>query len=114
MSGFVVIIRREFNREVEIHSEAPTENSAITRADRLFSEMLLDTVAVAEANSKDGFINVSYKRERKCKHHNIQFTLTNTGVNPVCCQCDLTMVSSVAIAEALLDSPSVVGSLVLS
>lgn len=61
----------------------PTENLAVSRADRLYCELLLDTVAVVEVG-KDQFVNVVYKRIRTCKHTNIQFVLTTTGVHPVC------------------------------
>ena len=91
MSGFVIAIRRDFNHPEEIHSQAPSENSAISRADRLYSQMLLDAVAVIEVDSKNGFITTPYRRERRCKHPNVQFTLTNTGVCPVCEGCRTVM-----------------------
>ena len=53
--------------------------------------MLLDSVAVIEVDSRNGIITIPYKRIRKCKHLNVQFTLTNTGVCPVCEGCGMVM-----------------------
>jgi len=70
--------------------------------DRIYQSQLLDAVAVIEVDSKEGIVNAVYKRERRCKHPNVQFTLTNTGVNPVCEQCGLVMEEqSVAMAGAM-------------
>ena len=91
MSGFVIAIQREHNLPPEIYGQAPTENSAITRADRLYNQMLLDTVAVVRVDSKTGIITTPYKRIRRCKHSNVQFTLSQTGIHPVCNGCGLVM-----------------------
>ena len=89
----MIVVRRKFNHPEEIHSKAPSENSAISKADRLYSQMLLDAVAVIEVDSKTGFITTPYKRTRRCKHSTIQFTLTSTGVQPVCEGCKMVMVT---------------------
>jgi hypothetical protein len=72
-------------------SEAPSEACAIRRADDLYNFQLLDTVAVVECDTKANSYNTIYKRERRCKHSNIQFTLTKTGVEPTCECCGLVM-----------------------
>jgi len=92
MGEFVIAIRREHNKETEIYGQAQTENSAVTKADRLYNQLFLDTVAVLEVDVISGLLTTAYKRERTCKHLNIQFTLTMTGVHPVCEGCMSTMI----------------------
>ena len=55
--------------------------------------MLLDSVAVIEVDSKNGFITIPYRRERRCKHPTIQFTLTSAGIQPICEGCKMVMVT---------------------
>ena len=90
MSEYVVAIRREHQKPEEIYCQARTEASATNRADKLYSQLLLDAVAVVRVGSK-GLIDTPYKRVRKCKHPNVQFTLTEAGVHPVCGDCGLVM-----------------------
>lgn len=89
MKGFVIVIRRQAGVQEEIFGETRREQSAINQADKLYSSLLLDAVSVIEV--ENGFINPVYKRERRCKHPNVQFVLTDTGIHPVCCGCDLVM-----------------------
>ena len=90
MNEYVIAIRREFTKPEEIYCQARTETSAINRADKLYSQLLLDAVAVIKVESK-GRINTPYKRTRKCKHPNVQFTLTEAEVHPICVDCGLVM-----------------------
>ena len=90
MSEFVMLIRKQHGQAEEILGETRSETIATNRVDRAYNDFLADAVAVVEVDS--GFMNTVYKRERKCKHPNVQFTLTDTGVHPVCEQCGLVMV----------------------
>ena len=88
--GFVVVIKRAWNKEEEVYGEAPTENLAISRADRLYTQMILDTVAVLELDGE--MITVPYKRTRRCKHTNVQYSLRDDKVVPVCEECGIIMI----------------------
>lgn len=94
-NGFVIAIKKEYNKEEEIYGEAPTERLAISRADRIYTQMILDTVAVIEVDRENGITTVPYKRVRKCKHTNIQFLLKDEGIVPVCESCGLVILSRV-------------------
>lgn len=91
MSQFVIIMRKRYNSSEEIYGQAPTENLAISRADRLFDKFILDSVAVVEMEKE--IVTVPYKRTRKCKHTNIQFLLGTKGeIKPTCEECGIIMV----------------------
>lgn len=87
--GFVITIRKRNKQPAEFLCQSPTETAAISKADRVFNLLNLDTVLVAEVDPKSGIITIPYKRERRCKHPNVQFQLTNLGTKPICQDCGL-------------------------
>ena len=71
------------------------QDSAERAANRIYEECRLDIVVVAEAwwdeNLEKVCYNLVYKRERTCKHPNLQLTFTE---GMVCEECKLTLVSN--------------------
>lgn len=84
-------MKKAYNMPEEIYGQAPTENLAISRADRLYDKFILDSVAVVEMEKE--LITVPYKRTRKCKHTNVQYLLGTKGeIKPTCESCGIIMV----------------------
>ena len=94
MVGWVVMMKRTPLSEMEIVGESKSERLAIRQADRCYSLDLADVVMVVECDTQTELYHSVYKRERKCKHTNVQFTLTTSGVQPVCCKCGLVMITN--------------------
>ncbi len=85
---FMVVIKREYSSPPEISVILAMETLAIHRADALFDGHFLDTVMVTELLPHQEYRRI-YKRERKCKHHNIQFQMDTRGDTiPICTDCN--------------------------
>lgn len=89
-----MLIKRTHQSKTEIVGESPSERSAIVKADRFYRMDLLHSVAVVECDTKTDLYNQVYKRERRCIHSNVQYTLTTTGIEPVCQSCGLVMLTN--------------------
>lgn len=94
MKGWIIVAKMNYQAQAEMIAEAPSERSGIARADRVYCLDLADTVVVVECDTKTNLYNTVYKRERKCKHPNVQFTLTTSGIEPVCCGCGIVMMTN--------------------
>ena len=88
MSQYLIVLRKEYSQPEIIHSQAPKEELAISRANRLYNQYNLDIIMVVEVE-QDKSVSVVFKRERKCKHTNAQFMLTQTGSQLTCEGCGL-------------------------
>lgn len=91
MNKFITVIRKQAWLSPTPILESTNRKKAITIADNTYCNSLLDSIAVVEVDSKYNFLEVLYKRERKCKHLNIQLTPTETGTHPLCTECGLKM-----------------------
>lgn len=92
MGRYLIAYREQEQDKLKPHSELQSEGMAISRADWLYSEYSLDMVAVV--TNRDNCLTFIYKRERRCKHKNVQFMITTTGTAPICSECNLSLQDS--------------------
>jgi hypothetical protein len=89
--SWAIIARRTAQSENEIYTSGIiTEHAACMRANIAYKSLILDCVIVLEVVGKD--FHVVYKRERRCKHTNVQYAFDVSGeAMPRCEACGLVM-----------------------
>ncbi len=87
--NWTIVIRRTAQSENEVFaSGCITEHSALLQANAYYKNMILDSVIVVKVDSND--FSVVYKRERRCKHTNVQYNFDASGDSvPRCEVCGL-------------------------
>lgn len=86
-SGYAVLIQKRAKAPLQLWKTTRSSSSATIIADREYLAQALDTVIVTEVDLSSSLVSVIYKRERKCKHTNIQLTLLEDNRVVAVCDC---------------------------